>query len=327
MKILIIGFGSIGKRHVNNLIRNTDSEIIICSKRKNVRFLDHKKIKVLNSLEKCLLEKPDVVFITNETAFHIPVAIKVAKAGLDLFIEKPLSNSTNGIKALQKIVKQKKLVTQMGCNLRFHKCIIKIRQLINQKKIGKVVSIQSENGSYLPDWHPHEDYRKGYAGDRKLGGGIILTMIHDIDYLYWIFGNPHSLFSISGKFSDLKISSEDYCSGIICFKKNIFAELHLDFFQRPEFRSCKIKGKDGTIYWNSDTNQVKIFLNKKQKWQNVLTIENFERNDMYISEIRHFLKCVKDRKKTINSIDEGIETMKIALAMKKSSKSRRMIKI
>ena len=111
------------------------------------------------------------------------------------------------------------------------------------------------------------------------------------------------------------------------FQKNIFAELHLDFFQRPEFRSCKIKGKDGTIYWNSDTNQVKIFLNKKQKWQNVLTIENFERNDMYISEIRHFLKCVKDRKKTINSIDEGIETMKIALAMKKSSKSRRMIKI
>ena len=87
MKVLIIGLGSIGKRHVNNLIRNTDSEIIICSKRKNVRFLDHKKIKVLNSLEKCLLEKPDVVFITNETAFHIPVAIKVASAGLDLFIK------------------------------------------------------------------------------------------------------------------------------------------------------------------------------------------------------------------------------------------------
>ena len=327
MKILIIGFGSIAKRHINNLIHNINCEIIVYSRRKNIRFLDHKKIMVLNSLEKCLLEKPDVALITNETAFHIPMAIKMAKSGLDLFIEKPLSNSTNGIKTLQKIVKQKKLVTQMGCNLRFHKCIIKIRRLINQKKIGKVISIQSENGSYLPDWHPHEDYRKGYASDRQLGGGIILTMIHDIDYLYWIFGNPKSIFSVSGKFSDLDISAEDYCSSIIEFKNNITAELHLDFFQRPEFRGCKIKGTKGVIYWNSDKNEIRLFKNRKKVWEVVLALKKFQRNEMYIDEIIHFLKCVKNRKQTINNLDEGIKTMKIALAMKKSSKNRRMIKI
>ena len=327
MKILIIGFGSIAKRHINNLIHNINCEIIVYSRRKNIRFLDHKKIMVLNSLEKCLLEKPDVALITNETAFHIPMAIKMAKSGLDLFIEKPLSNSTNGIKTLQKIVKQKKLVTQMGCNLRFHKCIIKIRQLINQKKIGKVISIQSENGSYLPDWHPNEDYRKGYASDRQLGGGIILTMIHDIDYLYWIFGNPKSIFSVSGKFSDLDISAEDYCSSIIEFKNNITAELHLDFFQRPEFRGCKIKGTKGVIYWNSDKNEIRLFKNRKKVWEVVLALKKFQRNEMYIDEIIHFLKCVKNRKQTINNLDEGIKTMKIALAMKKSSKNRRMVKI
>ena len=327
MKILIIGFGSIAKRHINNLIHNINCEIIVYSRRKNIRFLDHKKIKVLNSLEKCLLEKPDVAFITNETVFHIPMAIRMAKSGLDLFIEKPLSNSTNGIKTLQKIVKQKKLVTQMGCNLRFHKCIIKIRRLINQKKIGKVISIQSENGSYLPDWHPNEDYRKGYASDRQLGGGIILTMIHDIDYLYWIFGNPKSIFSVSGKFSDLDISAEDYCSSIIEFKNNITAELHLDFFQRPEFRGCKIKGTKGVIYWNSDKNEIRLFKNRKKVWEVVLALKKFQRNEMYIDEIIHFLKCVKNRKQTINNLDEGIKTMKIALAMKKSSKNRRMIKI
>ena len=327
MKILIIGFGSIAKRHINNLIHNINCEIIVYSRRKNIRFLDHKKIMVLNSLEKCLLEKPDVALITNETAFHIPMAIKMAKSGLDLFIEKPLSNSTNGIKTLQKIVKQKKLVTQMGCNLRFHKCIIKIRQLINQKKIGRVISIQSENGSYLPDWHTHEDYRKGYASDRQLGGGIILTMIHDIDYLYWIFGNPKSIFSVSGKFSDLDISAEDYCSSIIEFKNNITAELHLDFFQRPEFRGCKIKGTKGVIYWNSDKNEIRLFKNRKKIWEVVLALKKFQRNEMYIDEIIHFLKCVKNRKQTINNLDEGIKTMNIALAMKKSSKNRRMIKI
>ena len=327
MKILIIGFGSIAKRHVNNLIRNVDCEIIVYSRRKNIKFLDHNKIKILNSLEKCLSEKPDLAFITNETALHIPIALKMAKAGLDLFIEKPLSNSTIGIKPLQNIVKQKKLITQMGCNLRFHKCIIKIRQLINQKKIGKIISVQSENGSYLPDWHPHEDYRKGYAGNRKLGGGIILTMIHDIDYLYWMFGNPKSIFSISGRFSDLDISAEDYCSNIIEFKNNITAELHLDFFQRPEFRSCKIKGTKGVIYWNSDKNIVRLFKSKKKIWENVLELKKFQRNQMYIDEITHFLKCVKNRQQTINNLDEGIKTMKIALAMKKSSEKRAMVKI
>ena len=327
MKVLVIGYGAIGRRHVKNLLENTNLEIIIYTRRDDLDSLKRKNVKTYRSLKKCLSEKPDIGFITNETAYHIPIAIKLAKAGLDLFIEKPLSDSMKGIPTLMQIVKQKKLVTQMGCNLRFHKCIIKIRQLINQKKIGKVVSIQSENGSYLPDWHPHEDYRKGYAGDRKLGGGIILTMIHDIDYLYWMFGNPKSIFSVSGKFSDLDISAEDYCSSIIEFKNNITAELHLDFFQRPEFRSCKIKGTKGIIYWNSDKNEVRLFRNRKKMWETVLTLKKFQRNEMYIDEIMHFLKCVKSRQKSINNLDEGIETMKIALAMKTSSKKRRMIKI
>ena len=97
-------------------------------------------------------------------------------------------------------------------------------------QVGKIKVWNQGSGWGFIEGNDGEDYSQGYASKKSLGGGVILTMIHDIDYLYWIFGNPHSLFSISGKFSDLKISSEDYCSGIICFKKNIFAELHLDFF-------------------------------------------------------------------------------------------------
>ena len=114
---------------------------------------------------------------------------------------------------------------------------------------------------------------------------------------------------------------------LIEFKNNITAELHLDFFQRPEFRSCKIKGTKGIIYWNSDKNEVRLFRNRKKMWETVLTLKKFQRNEMYIDEIMHFLKCVKNRQKSINNLDEGIETMKIALAMKTSSKKRRMIKI
>ena len=232
-----------------------------------------------------------------------------------------------GIKSLQKIVKQKKLITQIGYNLRFHDCLIKTKKLLENGKIGKVISVQAENGSFFPDWHPYEDYRRSYAGKKKLGGGIILTQIHDVDYLYWIFGNPKSLFSVSGKYSDLDISVEDYSASIIQFKNKITAELHLDFFQGPEYRKCKIKGTNGIIFWDSINNEVKVYNNRKKRWISILKLKNYERNQMYIDEITHFIKCVKNRKKTINGLDDGIKTLNIALAMKKSATYKKIIKL
>ena len=326
MKILVVGYGSIGKRHVTNLLKNTRSEIIICTKRKDVKF-SNRNIKVINSLNKALKEKPTVGFITNETAYHIPTAIKLAKAGLDLFIEKPLSNSTKGIKTLQKIVKEKKLIVQMGFHMRFHKCIMKIHEFLEKKKVGRVISGQVENGSYLPDWHPYEDYRKGYAAKNSLGGGIVLTQIHEIDYLYWFFGNPKTIYSVTGKFSDLETPVDDYSSSIMKFKKNITTEMHLDFFLGYEYKRCKIKGTKGIIFWNSVYNEVKFFDAKKKSWKIILKLKKFERNDMYVDEIKYFLKCVKNRKKPMNSLDEGIDTMKIALNIIKSGKTKKAIDV
>ena len=326
-KILVVGYGSIGKRHVKNILNHSRHEIIIYTKRRDLDSLKQKRIKIFDTIQKCLSEKPKIGFITNETAYHIPIAKQLAKLGMDLFIEKPLSNSIKDIKNLQKIVKQKKLVTQMGYNLRFHKSIIQLKKLIKQNKIGRVISIQAENGSYFPDWHPYEDYKTSYAGKKKLGGGIVLTQIHDIDYLFWLFGIPKSIFSFMGKFSDLKISAEDYCASIIQFKKHITAELHLDFFQGPEFRCCKIKGTNGVLIWNSLDNQIKFYNNKKKKWEIIFQLNKFDRNQMYVDEIKHFFKCVQNRKKTINQLDDGIKTMNIALAMKKSSEKSRKIEL
>lgn len=325
-KILIVGYGSIGKRHVNNLLKESNFEIIICTKQKNLKF-KNKRVTAYNSLEQCLGKKPSIGFVTNETSLHVQTAIKLAKNNLDLFLEKPLSNSKKNIVKLEKIVKEKKLIVQMGYHFRFHKCIKKIHQLILQKKIGRIISVQIENNSYLPDWHPNEDYTKSYAAIEKLGGGIVLTQIHELDYLYWFFGKPKSIFSVTGKFSDLKLSVDDFSSSIIEFEHKIIAEVHLDFFQGPEFRSCKIKGTKGALYWNSDLNQVKFFNNKKRKWDMILKVDNFQRNQMYIDEIKNFIKCVKERKKTINDLDDGIITMNMALAIKKSAKNKKIIKM
>ena len=325
MKFLIAGYGSIGKRHLENIMSNNNSEIIVYSKRKDLSNL--KNIKIFNSLEKCLAEKPNIGFITNETVHHVPVSKKLANAGLDLFIEKPLSNSTKSISELVKLTKTKKLVTLMGCNLRFHECIKKIKSLIEQEKIGKIISVQVECGTYLPDWHPNEDYSKGYSARDDLGGGVVLTCIHEIDYLYWFFGEVKEVFSFTGKFSNLKIKSDDLSAIIMKFRNNVIAEIHLDYFQKPETRSCKIIGTKGTIVWNSSDNQVKLYNLKNNKWSTKLKIKNYKKNDMYKKELAHFINCIKQKKKSLNDISQGQYVLKIALGIIKSSKLKRVVNI
>ena len=323
-KILVIGYGSIGKRHVENLLSISNFEIIVCTKRDDISKLK-KHAKVYHTIKQCLKEKPDIGIIANETSLHIPTAIKLANAGLDLFLEKPLSNSLKDVEKLHAIVKKKKLITQMGCNMRFHPCIKKIKSMIEQKKIGRIISAQVQNCSYLPDYHPWEDYRKGYAARKDLGGGIILTQIHEIDYMYWLFQEVENVISMSGKLSDLDITAEDYVSSLLKFKNKIIGELHMDYFQRPDFRSCKIRGTKGEIYWDSDNNHVNVYAMNKKRWKMEMGLKNYQRNFSYVAQLKHFIKCVKQRKETINDIEQGIATLKIALAMKKSSKTMKSV--
>ena len=330
IKVLIVGYGSIGKRHLENFLQFKDIQLIVYTKRNDLQLLKKKGIKVSNSLTECLKENPDIGVITNETSLHIPIAIKLAKEGLDLFLEKPLSNSLKDVEKLYAIVKKKKLITQMGCNLRFHPCIMKIKSLIEQQKIGKIISAQVQNCSYLPDFHRWEDYRKSYAARKDLGGGVILTQIHEIDYMYWFFQEVENIVSISGKFSELDVTAEDYVSSLLKFKNKIIGELHMDYFQRPSFRSCKIRGTKGEIYWDSDDNCVDVYNMNKKRWEmkfNDGFPYDLDIRSSYVEELKHFLKCVKHRKETINNLEQGIETLKIALAIKKASKLMKSVNV
>jgi predicted dehydrogenase len=321
---LVVGYGSIGRRHVRNLLKIPKIEILICTKQKKLK-INKKRIIVFDKLEDALKEKPTAAFITNITSKHITTSIKIAKQGIHLFIEKPLSHSENEMLNLTKIVKEKKLVTMMGCNLRFNPCIKKIQEIICKGEIGRIINAQVECGTFLPDWHPSEDYRLGYSAQKSMGGGVILTVIHEIDYLYWLFGNVKEVISISGKYSDLDLDVEDLSASILKFKNNVIAELHLDYFQRPNSRRCKIIGTKGVVTWDENSNLVKVYHVHNKKWKTSLNKSKYNNNQEYIDEIKHFLKCVTKKKKSINDLKQGIDTLKIALAIKKSSKNKCMV--
>jgi len=327
LNVLIVGYGSIGKRHISNLSKLPNLQIFVCTNRKYDSFLKKTKCKIFASLDDSIKQKPDIAFITNTTNLHVKTAIKLVTANIPIFVEKPLSNSTKDVKLLLNTIKRRKLVTMMGCVLRFHPAIKKIKEIISENKIGKIISVHVENGSYLPDWHTNEDYKENYASRSDLGGGVVLTNIHELDYLYWFFGNVDEVFSITGKFSDLEIDVEDLSSILLRFKNNIVAEAHLDYFQKPSIRSCKIVGICGTVYWDSSKNSVQLYDVKKKKWINHLKLKNYDVNDMYVDEIKHFLKCVNKEKKSINPIEDGAKILNIAIAVKKSSKLKKMVMI
>lgn len=223
------------------------------------------------------------------------------------------------------LVKEKRIVTMVGCNLRFHPCIKRLKKLISSNKIGKIISVHSENGSFLPDWHPNENYTKGYAGRVDLGGGATLTNIHEIDYLYWLFGNVKEVYSIVRKLSNLQITADDFSLMLIQFKNKIIANIHLNFFEKPSSRYCKIIGNNGIIFCNLITNEIKIYSCKKKKWSKELKLKKYDYNDMYVEEIRHFLNCVRTKKMTINSVSNSIHSLQIVLNAKKSSKLKKPI--
>ena len=148
--------------------------------------------------------------------------------------------------------------------------------------------------------------------------------------MYWFFQEVENVLSISGKFSELDVTAEDYVSSLLKFKNKIIGELHLDYFQRPSFRSCKIRGTNGEIYWNSDNNCVKIFNVNKKRWETKFDngfSHNLDTYSSYVEELKHFLKCVKRRKETINDLEQGVTTLKIALAIKKASKLMRSVNV
>jgi predicted dehydrogenase len=327
LKALVIGYGSIGKRHISNLSKFHDIEISVVTSRNHDNFLLKNKCKIFKTIDDSLKENYDFCIISNASSLHVDSALLLVKHGVHLFIEKPLSNSLAGINLLLSKSKKQKLVTQIGCNLRFHPCLQKIKEMLLKNEIGNVYSIHIENGSFLPDWHPNEDYKKSYAAQQKMGGGVVLTCIHEIDYLYWFFGKIHEVFSITTKISDLKIDCEDSSSILMKVGKNTIAEIHLDYFQQPPERSCKIIGSLGTLIWNFESNTIKFYNSKKKIWTTILKLKKYNYNQMYVDELSHFIDCIKCKKASINPISDGIKILKIALAVKKSSKLKKMIKI
>ena len=305
LKICFAGIGSIARRHIKNMInvcdeRNIELQIDAIRRNESVATdIDNLITHVYYNIED-IPSDYDVAFITNPTEYHLDT-IKVLKGKTKhFFIEKPLV-TTEQLDRVNEINIENGSVYYVACPLRYNAVIQYLKQNINT---NDVLSVRSISSSYLPEWRPGTDYRNTYSAHNKLGGGVAIDLIHEWDYLSFLFGIPQKIYCLTGKISDLEIDSEDYAIYIAKYKDKI-AELHLDYFGRKNIREIQIFSKEDTII--GDIANCKINFLKSGK-----NIEfNEERDDFQKRELIHFLDIIDRNVESDSDIDNSIQVLKM----------------
>jgi len=344
MKLLMVGLGSIGQRHVRNLrsLYGDQAEILAYRTHKQPIVLTESMqvesgsdvtskyaIQAYDDLDRALDQHPQAAFICNPSSLHIPVAIQAAQAGCHLFIEKPLSHNLDGIEELHGLVEQNHLVTYVAYQMRFHPCLKAAYTWLKAGKIGSVVAGRALVGEYLPGWHTYEDYRQMYASRRDLGGGVILSQIHEMDILYWFFGVPRSVYSLGGHLSSLEIDVEDVASTLMGFwldERVIPFSLQQDYLQRPPSRNMELVGDQGKIMIDLVNLSTRCY-NQAGQLAEELHCENFQRNQLFIDEIRHFMACLRGEAQSQVNLQDGTQSLRMALAARESMESGKVIEL
>jgi len=324
-RILIAGVGSIGKRHRDNLLQLGCTDVMLCHT--SVRPpADNPDEPCFTDLSGALAAKPDIVMVCSPTAQHMDVALPAAEAGCNLFVEKPVSHLWDGVEQLLSLVSDQGLLAMVGFDLRFDPGLCKAQELIDNGQIGRVVAIHAQVGQYLPDWRPHEDYRKGMSARIETGGGVILDLIHELDYVSWLAGPVSRIACFAENPSHLEIETEAVASIAMQFDNGAIGSVNLDYIQRSPSRTCRIIGDEGTIMWDYFANKIRWHQAETDTWQEYEYSE-FGRNDRFICEMRHMLSCLDGNEQPKVDLVAGAAVLKLALAAKVSATEEKVCQI
>jgi predicted dehydrogenase len=339
MKILIAGLGSIGRRHFRNLVALGEKDIILY--RTNRSTLPDDELAgypVETDLAEALKKhRPQAVIVSNPTALHMDVAIPAAQAGCAILLEKPISNDLARVDELRQAAAQSGSKILVGFQFRYHPTLNKARELIAAGAIGKVLTVHAHWGEYLPGWHPWEDYRQSYAARQDLGGGVIVTLTHPLDYLRYLLGEVRELWSFNGHISPLEMDVEDVAEIGLKFASGAIGGVHLNYVQRPPVHRLEIVGTGGTLRWDNSDGLLTLLQMPDAfgsanlqpgapRLEQFPLPDSFERNQLFVAQTRHFLAVASGESDTICSLDDGIRALELALAACQSEKELKKIK-
>ena len=324
-RILIVSLGSIGQKHLRiarKLVPNADIRVL--------RHTDSNKIPqyangCFSSIEEAIIFAPQIAIVASPSSHHISVAQKLANFGVHLLIEKPISNNLDGVIELIQICHTKNICLLIGYNLRYLPSLQHFRDLLGENIIGKILSVRCEVGQYLPSWRNGNNYHEGVSARQDLGGGALLELSHEIDYLRWIFGEVNWVKASLSKQSSLKIDVEDSAHIIMSFMPSLsghelIASVDLDFIRHDASRLCTAIGENGSLQWNGITEEVLIYESNSSEWRQLYSCKS-KKDESYIAEWKDFISCVIENKTPLITGIDGLKIMQIIEAVRKSSVS------
>lgn len=324
-RVLVVGFGSIGKLHLRlarELLPHADIRVL---RREEEALPPEHANGGFSRMTQAIAFKPQIAVIANPAPFHLSVAHSLADAGVHLMVEKPLSTTAEGVQRLIKSCRERGLVLLTGYNLRFLPSLQRFRDLLKQNVIGRVLSVRCEIGQYLPSWRPDVDYRQGVSACHDLGGGALLELSHELDYLRWIFGEVDWVEACLSRQSRLEIDVEDTVHLMLGFEQEadshrLIGTLSMDLVRHDTTRLCTSIGELGTLRWNGLTGAVELFEAGAMDWRELFRYQH-QREDSYRAEWENFLACIKEKSMPLVSGEDGFKVMQVIDAVRQASET------
>jgi len=318
---LVIGSGSIGRRHIQCLKDLGVVNVYICEPIEATRKLTEQLYNIRESfatVEEALQRRYDGVMISVPNHLHADVACKVIEKKLDLLLEKPIEINLEAARRIRDAVEKHDVICQVAYVFRFDPALSKAHEIVKSGQLGRIHSADLTTGQYLPDWRPGIDYRKNYSAIRAQGGGICLDLSHEFDYFRWFFGEAKKVMSIVDRVSDLEIDVEDIADSLIVCENGTIGRVHMDYLSRAARRQLYVNGSKGMLECNLITGELKTFIGGSDHCQ----YWNFgtERNVRYRNQLKHFFECVKERKQPIVTAADAVKTLELTLKIRESYK-------
>jgi predicted dehydrogenase len=325
-RVLIIGSGSIAQRHMRNLGSQFPSAVVVCvsSTGRSLEKSEVPATEISASIEDALNIPPDFAIVASPANLHLEHALKILMRGIPVLVEKPLCISLADDPYRLLLEGREKI--GVGYNLRFLPSAQVVKNLLEKKELGDITAAFAEVGQYLPDWRPGVDYKSGVSGQKKLGGGALLELSHELDYLQWIFGNFTQLMGTTRNSGQLGIDVEDNVDAMLITDQGGVVHVHLDFLQRAPSRTFKAVGDKATLLWDILRNEVSLLLPGGER-RLIYSDPGYDRNQMYTDQLNAFVDFAFGYGRFDSSFESAERVMGLVDAIRASDSSRKWIAI
>lgn len=320
-KALVIGSGSIARRHIANLRTLLPAADVACvSASGRALSADETQATVLPaSLADALAWHPQLAVVASPAPWHLDHALALVAAGVPVLIEKPLSDSMATFQAARATLEPHRDRIEVAYILRYLSSSRAMKRLLDDGRIGRLHAVRIDIGQHLPDWRPQSDYRRNVSANKALGGGVLLELSHEFDYLRWLVGDFDTAYCITSNSGQLEIDVEDRADIMLTRRDGLVAQLHMDFLQRKSTRECKFIGEYGSLRWDLIANS--IVLETAADQEMLFAEPGLDRNTLYLEQMSRLIEMSGGREAPSITLEDGVAVLAMIEAMRLSAAS------